>query len=88
MDNAEWLEKERRLRTMMQRHGLEAILLGRSANVAWLSGGGRSYVNIATDGGVASLLITPHGRLSWLLCSSRRGRASYIGFERESNSLM
>src|SRR5947209_6310014 len=57
MDNAELVEKEGRLRGMMREHGLDAVLLGRSANFAWLSGG-RSYINIATDGGVASLLIT------------------------------
>ncbi|MDQ6694359.1 MAG: M24 family metallopeptidase [Chloroflexota bacterium] len=62
MDDAEQREKEVRLRAMMQRQGLDAVLLGRSANVAWLSGGGRSYINIATDSGVGSLLVTPHGR--------------------------
>lgn len=46
----------------MGRHGLDAVVLSRSANVAWLSGGGRSYVNIAGEGGVASLVVTPRGR--------------------------
>ncbi|HEY0068844.1 MAG TPA: M24 family metallopeptidase [Chloroflexia bacterium] len=62
MDRAEWEEKEGRLRAMMDRHNLDAVVLSRSANVAWLSGGGRSYVNIAGEGGVGSLLVTPGGR--------------------------
>lgn len=62
MDIAEWREKERRLRVMMVRRGLDAVVLGRSANTAWLSGGGRTYVNIATDGGAGSLLVTSSGR--------------------------
>ncbi|HVF98368.1 MAG TPA: M24 family metallopeptidase [Chloroflexia bacterium] len=62
MDRAEWEEKEGRLRALMGRHDLDAMLLSRSANVAWLSGGGRSFVNIAGDGGVGSLLVTPDAR--------------------------
>lgn len=62
MERAEWEEKERRLRVLMSLHDLDAVLLSRSANVAWLSGGGRSYVNIASDEGVGSLLVTPEGR--------------------------
>jgi antitoxin VapB len=46
----------------MGRHNLDAVLLSRSANVAWLSGGGRSFVNIASDGGVGSLLVTGDAR--------------------------
>ncbi|HEX8220151.1 MAG TPA: M24 family metallopeptidase [Chloroflexia bacterium] len=62
VDRAEWEEKEGRLRALMDRHNLDAVLLSRSANVAWLSGGGRSFVNIASDGGVSSLLVTPEAR--------------------------
>ncbi|MBF6613305.1 MAG: M24 family metallopeptidase [Chloroflexi bacterium] len=62
MDEAEWLEKESRLRGMLRRRGLDAALLGRSANVAWLSGGGQSYINIASEGGGGSLLVTPDAR--------------------------
>ncbi len=62
VDSAEWEEKEGRLRAMMSRHNLDALVLSRSANVAWLSGGGRSYVNIASEGGVGSLVVTPAGR--------------------------
>ncbi|MDQ3929048.1 MAG: aminopeptidase P family N-terminal domain-containing protein, partial [Chloroflexota bacterium] len=62
MDRAEWEEKEGRLRALMSRHELDAVVLSRSANVAWLSGGGRSFVNIATDGGVGSLMLTQDAR--------------------------
>lgn len=58
MNNVEWEEKERRLRVLMSSRNLDAVALSRSSNVAWLSGGGRSYVNIATDGGVGTLLVT------------------------------
>lgn len=62
MDQAEWREKEGRIREMLMRRRLDAALLGRSANVAWLSGGGHSYINVASEGGVGSLLVTPQGR--------------------------
>lgn len=62
LDRAEWEEKAGRLRALMDRHGLDAVVLNRSANVAWLSGGGRSFVNIASEGGVGSLLVTRDAR--------------------------
>jgi Xaa-Pro aminopeptidase len=62
VDNAELREKESRLHEMMARQGLDALLLTDPANVAWLSGGGRTFINIASEGGVGSLLITPGGR--------------------------
>jgi antitoxin VapB len=62
VDRSEWEEKERRLRALMDGYNLDAVLLSRSSNVAWLSGGGRSFVNIASDGGVGSLLVTPDAR--------------------------
>lgn len=62
MDHAEWTEKARRVRALLDREHLDALLLRRSANVAWLSGGGRSYINIASEGGGGSLLVTPTGR--------------------------
>jgi antitoxin VapB len=46
----------------MDKHELDAVVLNRSANVAWLSGGGRSFVNIASEGGVGSLLVTRDAR--------------------------
>ncbi|MEO8287880.1 MAG: aminopeptidase P family protein [Chloroflexota bacterium] len=61
MDNAEFEEKTRRVRDLLDRRGLDALLLNRSANAAWLSCGGRTYINTATDTGVGSLLVTPTG---------------------------
>lgn len=62
MDGAEWEEKEGRLRALMDGHELDAVVLSRSANVAWLSGGGSSFVSIASEGGVGSLLVTRDAR--------------------------
>jgi Xaa-Pro aminopeptidase len=62
MDQAEWTEKEGRIGALMRRHSLDALLLTRASNVAWLSGGTRPYINTATDGAVGSLLVTPSGR--------------------------
>jgi Xaa-Pro aminopeptidase len=47
------------LRARMAAHSLDAVTLSTSANVAWLTAGGATYVNTATDGGVATLVITP-----------------------------
>jgi Xaa-Pro aminopeptidase len=47
-----------RLRAWMAERGVGSLHLRRSANVAWLSGGARSWIDTATDGGVASLLVT------------------------------
>lgn len=62
MYQEEFAEKERRLQRLLQQRNLNAVLLTKAANVAWLSGGGQTYINIATDGGVGSLLVTPSGR--------------------------
>lgn len=62
MNEAEWVSKERRLDALLQQRGLDAVLLTKAANVAWLSGGGQTYINIATEGGVGSLLLTPSAR--------------------------
>ena len=62
VDRAELETKQGRLREMMARQGLDAVLLTDPANVAWMSGGGRTFINIASEGGVGSLLVTPDGR--------------------------
>jgi Xaa-Pro aminopeptidase len=56
---AEVATKLDHLRARMTARGLEAVALSTSANVAWLSAGGATYVNTATDGGVATLVVTP-----------------------------
>ncbi len=43
----------------MQTHDLQAVILTRRCNFAWLTAGGLNHVATNDDGGVASLLITP-----------------------------
>jgi Xaa-Pro aminopeptidase len=52
-------EKLACLRALLAGRDLDAALLARSANFAWLTGGASAYVNTATDNGAASLLVTP-----------------------------
>jgi len=51
-------EKERRVRKFLKEQKLDGLLLTKSANFAWLTAGKSNYVFIATEGGVASILIT------------------------------
>ncbi len=47
-----------RVRDLMQAHKVDSLLFNRSANFAWLSDGAASSINLATDFGAASLLVT------------------------------
>jgi antitoxin VapB len=60
--NAELEPKFSRIEKLLTEHTLDALVLRRVANFAWLTGGAASYVNTADIYGVASLLITPAGR--------------------------
>ncbi len=51
--------KLQRVRAMLGLHQLDAVLLSRSDNLAWLTGGAGVFVNTATDGGSAAILVTP-----------------------------
>jgi Xaa-Pro aminopeptidase len=51
-------EKEFRLRTFLQNSGLDAAIIGRQNDFAWLSAGGRNYVLAASDMGAAYAVIT------------------------------
>ena len=51
-----------RIFELISRNDLEALLIQRVTNFAWMTCGGASYINTAEDSGVASLLITPHRR--------------------------
>jgi Xaa-Pro aminopeptidase len=53
--------KTARLQELMARRGWGALLLTRVDNFAWLTGGGRSHINLATDSGVAQVLVTGEG---------------------------
>jgi hypothetical protein len=52
-------EKLARLRALLASHALDALVLGRVANFAWLAEGAASYVNTATTFGGVSLVIAP-----------------------------
>lgn len=52
-------EKLGRVRQLMAARSLDAIVIDRVANFAWLTEGGASYVNTASTFGAVSLLITP-----------------------------
>ncbi len=47
---------------LLSENDLEALLIQRVSNFAWLTCGGASYINTADEAGVASLLITQHNR--------------------------
>ena len=61
-------EKERRVREFMGSKGLKALLLKRQANFSWMTGGGLNLVGIATELGVAALLITENSK--FVVCSN------------------
>ncbi len=54
----EHLEKIKLIRSFMQRHNLEALLLQRAGSFAWATCGSSSYINTASSDGLASLLVT------------------------------
>jgi Xaa-Pro aminopeptidase len=60
--NDELNSKISKVNQLLAEHDLEALLVQRVANFAWLTCGGASFVNTAEERGVASLLITPSGR--------------------------
>jgi Xaa-Pro aminopeptidase len=63
----EILEKKRRVRDLMDRLNLSAVLFRKQCNFSWLTGGGLNLIGIATEMGVASLLIT-RGK-DYVLCN-------------------
>ena len=54
---AEAAEKLARLRERMRRRGARSAALCRTANFAWLTGGGRSFVAVTAEMGVAWLVV-------------------------------
>lgn len=50
---AEAATKVSRLRALLEDRGADAIVLTRIANFAWLTCGGRSFINVAAEGGAA-----------------------------------
>ena len=55
---SEAAQKLRRVRALLEREGLDELVLRRPANVAWLSGGGRTHVLALQDVGVADVIVT------------------------------
>jgi antitoxin VapB len=60
--NEELKNKIERIKKLLAEKQLDALLVQRASNFAWLTGGSASYVNIAEESGVASLLVTPRAR--------------------------
>ena len=54
----EFREKQKRIRALLERHKLDALLLSRVSSFAWATCGAASYVNIADSNGTSQLLIT------------------------------
>jgi len=55
---SEFTHKISLLRDLAARHGLDAVLLQRLSNFAWITCGASAYVNTASVQGVASMLVT------------------------------
>jgi Xaa-Pro aminopeptidase len=60
-DLSERAEKRARLHALLDRHGLEAVVLRSPGNVAWWSGGGRTQVLADQPIGVAAVVVTRDG---------------------------
>jgi Xaa-Pro aminopeptidase len=61
-------EKKRRVRILLEALELEAVYLKKSANFAWVTGGGYNIVGLATEMGVAGVLLT--GNRGYVVCSN------------------
>src|SRR5919202_875463 len=59
--DAELAEKRRRVLELLDREGLDALVLRRPGNVAWYSGGGRTHIVATPEVGVADVVITRDG---------------------------
>ncbi len=64
----EFAEKRSRLVAMLNRLGLDAVLIGTTCNFAWLTCGGNNYVGTATQYGSAAALISKGD--CWILCDN------------------
>lgn len=61
-------EKKRRVRTLLEELELEALYLKKSANFAWVTGGGYNIVGLGTEMGVAGVLLTKNR--GYVVCSN------------------
>jgi Xaa-Pro aminopeptidase len=53
--------KHGRVVDLLQRHGLDGVLLARRCNFSWFTCGARNYVSTADDAGNSTLLVTAEG---------------------------
>ncbi|HEX2042152.1 MAG TPA: M24 family metallopeptidase [Acidimicrobiales bacterium] len=60
--------KLRLLRSWLERHSLEGVLIGSQAGFAWVTAGGESHVSLAQEAGAASVLVTVYD--AFLLCAN------------------
>ena len=67
-DAEETTQKLAQLRALLEEHRAPAVVLGRVANFAWATGGGRSFVNVATDFGAAWAVVGRAG--AWVVASN------------------
>jgi Xaa-Pro dipeptidase len=61
-------EKKARVRSLMARLKLDAVLLRKQCNFSWLTGGHLNLVGIATEMGAALLLLTPETQ--YVICNN------------------
>jgi Xaa-Pro dipeptidase len=64
--------KEERVRAFLEQEGLDALVLGRQDNFAWMTCGGDSRVITTSEIGFATLVLTRDGK--WLVSQSMDGQ--------------
>ena len=64
----ELLDKERKLREMMDVESLDAVALSTVGNFAWITCGGSNYVGIASEVGAATAVVTRDAR--YIVCDN------------------
>jgi Xaa-Pro dipeptidase len=64
----EIIEKKKRVRDLMMRLNLDAVLIRKQCNFSWLTGGHLNLVGIATEMGAAPLLLTPEKE--YVICNN------------------
>jgi len=61
VDTAERTEKQQRVHRLLDEHDLDALVLRRTSNVAWWSGGGRTHIPLTAEAGVAWVVVRRDG---------------------------
>jgi len=72
MSDREMVEKELRVRRMMDSEGLDAVVMSSISNFAWFTCGGSSHVSIATETGAASVVVTRDSK--YIVCDNIEAR--------------